>query len=89
MAIGERMQSDFFKLTGVPPRMQALLDAMHAGDPDRWLPRRLILQSAYFSSFPQMQKDLGTLRVATATYYPPPPADTIPDDPTCGTEVIC
>ena len=37
------MQSDFFKLTGIPPRMRALLDAMHAGDPDRWLPRRVVL----------------------------------------------
>jgi hypothetical protein len=48
------MQSDFFKLTGVPPRMQALLDAMHAGDPDRWLPRRLILQNYWLFEEPEI-----------------------------------
>jgi hypothetical protein len=48
------MQSDFFKLTGVPPRMQALLDAMHAGDPDRWLPRRLILQNYWLFEEPEV-----------------------------------
>lgn len=47
-------QSDFFKLTGVPPRMQALLDAMHAGDPDRWLPRRLILQNYWLFEEPEV-----------------------------------
>jgi hypothetical protein len=48
------MQSDFFRLTGVPPRMQALLDAMHAGDPDRWLPRRLILQNYWMFEEPEV-----------------------------------
>ncbi|HEX2208347.1 MAG TPA: AAA family ATPase, partial [Longimicrobium sp.] len=48
------MQSDFFKLTGMPPRMQALLDAMHAGDPDRWLPRRLILQNYWLFEEPEV-----------------------------------
>jgi uncharacterized protein (TIGR02680 family) len=47
-------QSDFFKLTGVPPRMQALLDSMHAGDPDRWLPRRLILQNYWLFEEPEV-----------------------------------
>lgn len=47
-------QSDFFKLTGVPPRMQALLDAMHAGDADRWLPRRLILQNYWLFEEPEV-----------------------------------
>jgi uncharacterized protein (TIGR02680 family) len=47
-------QSDFFKLTGMPPRMQALLDAMHAGDPDRWLPRRLILQNYWLFEEPEV-----------------------------------
>lgn len=47
-------QSDFFRLTGVPPRMQALLDAMHAGDPDRWLPRRLILQNYWLFEEPEV-----------------------------------
>jgi uncharacterized protein (TIGR02680 family) len=50
----QRMQSDFFRLTGVPPRMQALLDAMHAGDPDRWLPRRLILQNYWLFEEPEV-----------------------------------
>lgn len=54
MSIGESMQADFFKLTGVPPRMQALLDAMHAGDPDRWLPRRLILQNYWLFEEPEV-----------------------------------
>ncbi|MBB4634613.1 SbcC/MukB-like Walker B domain-containing protein [Longimicrobium terrae] len=48
------MQSDFFALTGMPPRMQALLDAMHAGDPDRWLPRRLILQNYWLFEEPEI-----------------------------------
>lgn len=47
-------QSDFFGLTGVPPRMRALLDAMHAGDPDRWLPRRLILQNYWLFEEPEV-----------------------------------
>lgn len=47
-------QSDFFRLTGMPPRMQALLDAMHAGDPDRWLPRRLILQNYWLFEEPEI-----------------------------------
>ncbi|MBV9108459.1 MAG: AAA family ATPase, partial [Gemmatimonadetes bacterium] len=48
------MQADFFRLTGVPPRMQALLDAMHASDPDRWLPRRLILQNYWLFEEPEV-----------------------------------
>ncbi|WP_420127200.1 SbcC/MukB-like Walker B domain-containing protein [Longimicrobium sp.] len=50
----QRIQADFFRLTGVPPRMQALLDAMHAGDPDRWLPRRLILQNYWLFEEPEV-----------------------------------
>ncbi|HEX2080263.1 MAG TPA: TIGR02680 family protein [Longimicrobium sp.] len=47
-------QAEFFRLTGVPPRMQALLDAMHASDPDRWLPRRLILQNYWLFEEPEV-----------------------------------
>jgi hypothetical protein len=54
MSISEPGQSDFFRLTGVPPRMQALLDAMHAGDPDRWLPRRLVLQNYWLFEEPEI-----------------------------------
>jgi predicted nucleic acid-binding Zn-ribbon protein len=54
MSSNHLSQSDFFKLTGVPPRMQALLDAMHAGDPDRWLPRRLILQNYWLFEEPEV-----------------------------------
>jgi uncharacterized protein (TIGR02680 family) len=48
------MQSDFFRLTGMPPRMQALLHAMHAGDPDRWVPRRLVLQNYWLFEEPEV-----------------------------------
>lgn len=54
MSSNQLTQSDFFRLTGVPPRMQALLDAMHAGDPDRWLPRRLILQNYWLFEEPEV-----------------------------------
>jgi len=48
------MQSDFFRLAGMPPRMQELLDGMHAADPDRWLPRRLVLQNYWMFEEPEV-----------------------------------
>ncbi|HEV7587191.1 MAG TPA: AAA family ATPase, partial [Longimicrobium sp.] len=48
------MQADFFRLAGMPPRMQELLDRMHAADPDRWLPRRLILQNYWMFEEPEV-----------------------------------
>jgi AAA domain len=48
------MQADFFRLGGMPPRMQELLDAMHASDGDRWLPRRLILQNYWMFEEPEV-----------------------------------
>lgn len=38
-------QADFFRPGATPPRMLDVLAAMHASDPDRWLPRRLVLQN--------------------------------------------
>lgn len=46
-------------------------------------------QSAFFSSFPQIQKDLGTLRVAIPTYYPPSDPEDPPPPPDCGTQIQC
>lgn len=54
-------QGDFSKLTGVPPRMRALLDAMHASGPDRWLPRRLILQNYWLFEEPEVYEVLQTV----------------------------
>ncbi|MBW3654496.1 MAG: TIGR02680 family protein [Gemmatimonadetes bacterium] len=48
------MQSDFFRLGGTPPRMLQLLDGMHASDPDRWMPRRLILQNYWLFHEPEV-----------------------------------
>ncbi len=47
-------QADFFRLGGTPPRMAQLLGAMHASDPDRWLPRRLILQNYWLFHEPEV-----------------------------------
>ncbi len=47
-------QSDFFRLGGTPPRMLQLLDGMHASDPDRWMPRRLILQNYWLFEEPEV-----------------------------------
>jgi hypothetical protein len=46
-------------------------------------------QTAYFSSFPQIQKDLGTLRVAIPTYYPPTDPEEPVDPPCEDFRVIC
>jgi hypothetical protein len=55
MTIGDGlMQSDFFRLAGTPPRMVQLLDGMHASDPDRWMPRRLILQNYWLFEEPEI-----------------------------------
>ncbi|HEX8242053.1 MAG TPA: AAA family ATPase, partial [Longimicrobium sp.] len=48
------MDLDFFRIAGAPPRMLELLDAMHASDPDRWLPRRLILQNYWLFEEPEV-----------------------------------
>jgi hypothetical protein len=47
-------QADFFRLGGTPPAMQHVLDGMHASDPDRWLPRRLILQNYWLFGEPEV-----------------------------------
>ncbi|HEX6041804.1 AAA family ATPase, partial [Longimicrobium sp.] len=46
-------QADFFRLGGTSPRMLHLLDGMHASDPDRWIPRRLILQNYWLFDQPE------------------------------------
>jgi len=48
------MELDFFRLTGPAPRMLELLDGMHASDPERWLPRRLILQNYWLFGEPEV-----------------------------------
>ena len=48
------MQADFFRPGGAPTRMMELLDRMHASDPDRWLPRRLILQNYWLFEEPEV-----------------------------------
>lgn len=48
------MQADFFRLGGTPQRMLQLLDGMHASDPDRWMPRRLILQNYWLFHEPEV-----------------------------------
>ncbi|HET7233705.1 MAG TPA: TIGR02680 family protein [Longimicrobium sp.] len=48
------MQTDIFRLSGTPTKMLELLDAMHAGDPDRWMPRRLILQNYWLFEEPEV-----------------------------------
>jgi hypothetical protein len=48
------IQADFFRLGGTPPRMAELLDAMHASDPDRWVPRRLVLQNYWLFHEPEV-----------------------------------
>ncbi|HEU4560710.1 MAG TPA: AAA family ATPase, partial [Longimicrobium sp.] len=48
------IQADFFRLGGTPPRMAQLLDGMHQSDPDRWLPRRLILQNYWLFREPEV-----------------------------------
>jgi hypothetical protein len=48
------MQSDFLRLDGTPGRMLQLLDGMHASDPDRWMPRRLILQNYWLFREPEV-----------------------------------
>lgn len=48
------MQSDFFRLAGTPPGMLRILEGMHASDPDRWLPRRLILQNYWLFEEPEV-----------------------------------
>jgi len=47
------IELDFFRV-GAPPRMLELLDGMHASDPDRWLPRRLILQNYWLFEEPEV-----------------------------------
>jgi Putative exonuclease SbcCD, C subunit len=47
-------QADFFRLGGTPPRMLQLLDGMHASDPDRWMPRRLVLQNYWLFEEPEV-----------------------------------
>lgn len=37
------MQADMFRMRGVPPTMLEILNNMHIGSPDRWIPRRLVL----------------------------------------------
>ncbi|HEU0078500.1 MAG TPA: AAA family ATPase, partial [Longimicrobiaceae bacterium] len=44
---------DLFR-PGAPPRMLALLDGMHASDPDRWIPRRLVLQNYWLFEEPEV-----------------------------------
>jgi len=46
-------QSDIFRPSGTPPRMLELLAAMHGSDPDRWLPRRLVLQNYWLFGEPE------------------------------------
>src|SRR5215213_936437 len=52
--MGGLMQTDIFRLSGTPSRMLELLGAMHAGDPDRWMPRRLILQNYWLFEEPEV-----------------------------------
>lgn len=47
-------QTDIFRLGGTPPRMLELLDGMHASDPDRWMPRRLVLQNFWLFEEPEV-----------------------------------
>ena|GEM_PF-2837705 len=47
-------QADFFRPGGPPPRMLEILDGMHADSPDRWIPRRLILQNYWLFEEPEV-----------------------------------
>lgn len=47
------MQNDLFAVRGVPSRMLEVLDALHAGSPDRWIPRRAVLANWWLFNEPQ------------------------------------
>ncbi|HEX2205506.1 MAG TPA: hypothetical protein VHG91_19500, partial [Longimicrobium sp.] len=47
-------QADFFRLGGPPPRMLEILEGMREGEPDRWLPRRLVLQNYWLFEEPEV-----------------------------------
>ena len=50
---GRNVQSDMFGLRGTPRRMLDVLAGMHAGSPDRWIPRRLVLTNWWLFDEPQ------------------------------------